>query len=67
MFGRIIEFAHHKVAEALVRGKALKIAGAAIEIACMKMFKCRDCRHSWEMSNETGGSEKCPACSSGNI
>ena len=66
-FGRIIEAAHHKVAEALVRGKALKIEGGAIEIACMKMFKCHDCRHSWELPDETGGQEKCPSCSSGNI
>ena len=36
MFGRIIESAHHKVAEALLQGKALKIEGGAIEIACMK-------------------------------
>lgn len=38
-FGRIIESAHHKVAEAIVRGKALKIEGGAVEIACMNMFK----------------------------
>jgi uncharacterized protein len=66
-FGRIIESAHHKVAEALVRGKALKIEGGAIEIACIKKFKCRDCRHVWELPDETGGQAKCPSCSSGNI
>ena len=32
-FGRIIESAHHKVAEALVKGKALKIEGGAVEVA----------------------------------
>jgi len=66
-FGRIIESAHHKVAEALVRGKALKIEGGTVEIACIKMFKCQDCRHMWELPDETGGQEKCPSCSSGNI
>lgn len=64
-FGRIIESAHQKVAEALVRGKALKIEGGAIEIACLKMFKCHDCRHVWELPDAT--QEKCPSCSSGNI
>ena len=66
-FGRIIESAHQKVAEALVRGKALKIEGGAIEIACRKMFRCQDCRHSWELPDEREGLEKCPFCSSGNI
>jgi predicted DNA-binding protein (UPF0251 family) len=65
-FGRIIESARQKVAEALVRGKALKIEGGAIEIACMKMFRCQDCRHSWELPDEREGLEKCPSCSSGN-
>ena len=32
-FGRIIASAHQKVAEALVKGKALKIEGGAIEVA----------------------------------
>jgi Zn finger protein HypA/HybF involved in hydrogenase expression len=66
-FGRIIEAAHHKVAESLVRGKALKIEGGAIEIACIKKFNCHDCRHSWELPDETGGQARCPSCSSGNI
>ena len=49
-FGRIIESAHRKVAEALVRGKALKIEGGAIEIAAMKT-RCCNCGHC--------GSERC--------
>src|SRR3989304_1094505 len=46
-FGRIIESAHQKVAEALVRGKALKIEGGEFEMAAMRKFKCYDCQHSW--------------------
>lgn len=41
-FGRIIESAHRKVAEALVRGKALKIEGGEFEMAAMRKFKCYD-------------------------
>lgn len=67
-FGRIIESAHHKVAEALVRGKALKIEGGTFEIACMKTIRCRDCRHSWQRPDAgEDGLEKCPFCRSGNI
>ena len=39
-FGRIIESAHKKVAEALVKGKALKIEGGEFEMASMRKFRC---------------------------
>ena len=66
-FGRIIESAHKKVAEALVRGKALKIEGGEFEIAGMRKFKCCDCEHTWELPYGTGRPENCPSCKSGNI
>jgi len=66
-FGRIIESAHKKVAEALVRGKALKIEGGEFEMAGMRKFKCYDCEHTWELPYGTGRPEGCPSCKSGNI
>jgi len=66
-FGRIIESAHRKVAEALVKGKALKIEGGEFEMAAMRKFKCYDCQHSWELPYGTGRPENCPSCKSGNI
>ncbi len=66
-FGRIIESAHKKVAEALVRGKALKIEGGEFEMAAMKKFKCYECQYSWDLSYGTGRPENCPSCKSGNI
>ncbi|MCJ7748108.1 MAG: DUF134 domain-containing protein [Desulfobacterales bacterium] len=66
-FGRIIESAHKKVAEALVKGKALKIEGGKFEMAAMRKFKCYDCQHSWELPYGTGRPENCPSCKSGNI
>ena len=39
-FGRIIESAHKKVADALVKGKALKIEGGEFEMASMRNFSC---------------------------
>jgi predicted DNA-binding protein (UPF0251 family) len=44
-FGRIIDSAHKKVAEALVQGKALKIEGGEFEVTKMRKFKCYDCQH----------------------
>jgi uncharacterized protein len=66
-FGRIIESAHKKVAEALVQGKALKISGGEFEMASMRKFRCDECQHSWEFPYGTGRPENCPSCRSGNI
>ena len=66
-FGRIIESAHKKVADALVNGKALKIEGGEFEMAAMRKFKCSDCQHTWELPFGTGRPQDCPSCKSGNI
>ena len=66
-FGRIIDSAHKKVAEALVKGKALKIEGGEFEMASMRKFRCYDCQHSWELPYGTGRPGNCPSCKSGNI
>ncbi len=66
-FGRIVESAHRKVAEALVQGKALKIEGGVFEMASMRRFRCFECQHSWELPHGTGRPESCPSCKSGNI
>jgi len=66
-FGRIIESAHKKVAEALVKGKALKIEGGEFEMASMRKFRCSECQHSWELPYGTGRPGGCPSCKSGNI
>jgi predicted DNA-binding protein (UPF0251 family) len=66
-FGRIIESARGKVAEALVKGKALKIEGGEFEMAAMRKFKCSDCQHAWELPFGTGRPQDCPSCRSGNI
>ncbi len=66
-FGRIIESAHKKVAEALVKGKALKIEGGEFEMASVRRFRCSDCQHSWELPYGTGRPQGCPSCKNGNI
>jgi predicted DNA-binding protein (UPF0251 family) len=66
-FGRIIDSGHKKVAEALVKGKALKIEGGEFEMAAVRRFKCYDCQHTWELPYGTGRPEGCPSCKSGNI
>jgi uncharacterized protein len=63
-FGRIIESAHKKVAEALIQGKALKIEGGEFEIASMRRFKCEECHHSWEIPYGMSRPRICPSCES---
>ncbi len=66
-FGRIIDSAHKKVGDVLVKGKALKIEGGEFEMAAIRKFRCYDCQHSWELPYGTGRPETCPSCKSGNI
>ena len=40
-FSRIIESAHRKVAEALIRGKALKIEGGVVSMGRPDVLRCR--------------------------
>jgi predicted DNA-binding protein (UPF0251 family) len=63
-FGRIVETARRKVAEALVLGKALKIGGGAVAWAGMRHFKCESCRHEWALPLGTGRPGACPSCGS---
>ena len=66
-FGRVVEAARRKVAEALVEGKALKIEGGEVEMASMRKFSCGGCGHSWEIPYGTGKPGNCPACESVNV
>jgi predicted DNA-binding protein (UPF0251 family) len=61
-FGRILESAHRKVAEALVQGKALKIEGGDYQMKEMRTFSCEDCQHCWQVPFGTGRPAECPAC-----
>lgn len=66
-FGRIIESAHKKTADALINGKAMRIEGGVIKMAEKRKFKCYDCRHEWEMPYGTGRPGGCPECGSKNL
>jgi uncharacterized protein len=66
-FGRIIEAAHRKVAEALCHGKALQIAGGIVEIMETRRFTCSACSHNWEVPYGVGRPSACPECRSVNV
>jgi predicted DNA-binding protein (UPF0251 family) len=66
-FTRIVQAARRKVAEALVRGKALKLKGGNVMFAAMRRFCCSDCRHTWEVPYGTARPHECPQCHSHNL
>lgn len=66
-FGRIVESAHRKVADALVNSKALNIEGGEVKMLEQRLFRCNDCQHSWSVPYGTGRPAECPQCKSANI
>lgn len=65
-FGRIIDSARRKVAQALTQGMALRIEGGVIEMAEQRTFRCADCEHEWQLPFGTGRPTECPKCQSKN-
>lgn len=61
-FGRLIEAARHKVADALLNGKMLVFQGGPITMAQKRKFKCNQCGNDFEAAFGTGRPETCPAC-----
>jgi len=66
-FGRIIESARKKIADALVAGKSLRIEGGEFRMPKMRTFKCTKCDHSWQVPFGTGRPMECPQCKDKNI
>lgn len=65
-FHRALNSARKKIADALIRGKALRIEGGDYEMAKRK-FRCSDCEHTWEAAYGIARPNKCPKCKSTNI
>lgn len=61
-FGRIVDKARHKTAQALILGRALKIEGGAVALSETRRLICRRCQHSWELPLESDRPGDCPHC-----
>jgi predicted DNA-binding protein (UPF0251 family) len=67
-FHRILESAHHKIAEGLVKGKAIRIEGGDYVVReGERLFKCYDCQNEWQEPYGTAKPAGCPKCESTNI
>lgn len=65
-FARVLHEARHKVADALVHGKALRIEGGTFEVA-RRVIRCAACEKEWAIPFGTGRPDQCKACGSVNI
>lgn len=63
-FGRIIQNARRVVAEALVKGMAIRIEGGSYMAANGRAasFVCDECENIWKELPDTVGFLKCPRC-----
>jgi predicted DNA-binding protein (UPF0251 family)/predicted Fe-Mo cluster-binding NifX family protein len=61
-FGRIIETAHGKIADALINGKALKIEGGDVSIEEMERIRCPRCKRVYGPAPLSGVALACPHC-----
>lgn len=61
-FGRIIESARRKTAQALIEGRAVKIGGGNCEVRGARCYKCGDCHRRMEIANNTAKPGECPIC-----
>ena len=61
-FGRIIDSARKKIADALVHGKALKIEGGIVSFEDNGEMKCGSCDHPLNCCKNRTGIPSCPRC-----
>lgn len=67
-FGRIVQQARKKVADALINGKAINVEGGNYKmIDRARTFVCQNCRHRWIEPWGTGRPENCPRCNETNF
>jgi len=66
-FGRILEAARRKVADALVGGKVIRVEGGDVEVIAMRKFLCSQCGHTWEVPYGIARPAACPQCGSAAI
>jgi predicted DNA-binding protein (UPF0251 family) len=63
-FGRILEDARRKVAEALINGKMLIFAGGEVRTARKRDYACQDCGDAFTVPSRSPLPENCPSCES---
>lgn len=65
-YHRILTSARQKVAEALIKGKAIKVEGGNFQVV-IKYFRCLKCGHQWEEKCDHRPESTCPTCDTAEI
>ena len=69
-FQRHLYAAHAKIADALVKGKALRIEGGVFEMLSARRFTCTACGHEFDVpfcNGQRGRDMTCPSCGQGPV
>jgi uncharacterized protein len=66
-FGNILSSAHKKIADCIVRGKALRIEGGIYIRDEKRLFLCNHCHNEWSLPYGTGRPVTCPECTGSDI
>jgi len=66
-FGRILDSAHHKIAQVLVGGNRLRIEGGEVCTDLLSRFACTECCHRWSADPVAAAPRHCPKCDSDSI
>ena len=67
-FGRILQKARNKIADALIRGKAIKVDGGNYKMVKGGLkFRCIKCGYKWKEGRGEGKPFNCPSCNNKNI
>jgi len=61
-FGKIVESARKKIADALVNSKAIRIEGGVYRTARWRRVSCPACDHQWPADPGSSPTEVCPRC-----
>ena len=66
-FGRLVQEARRKVAQALIHSQVLTIQGGNVTIMNQRAFQCGNCGHRFHVPFGSGRPNECPACQSSNL
>jgi predicted DNA-binding protein (UPF0251 family) len=66
-FGRVLDRAHQKVADAIINGKMLLVQGGNVAAPVIRRFNCGSCGDDFAIPTGGGRPGQCPRCQSPDI
>jgi len=66
-FGRVLDRAHQKVADAIINGKMLSVKGGNVAEKVIRRFNCGSCGDDFGIPTGGGRPGQCPKCQSPDI